>query len=558
MLAWLFVGAVAVLLGLLGLLQYRWIGEVSLAERATMRNKLDQGLRGISQAFDAEIASAATALLPSGTASGVTGEEFTRRYLAWKNSSANQRLLRRVNRVRVVDGAPELLSLNPDRGTFQAIEWPASWGAVRRYLLTGKTPEGTRTLSELSLVLLPVPQQSSGPRDWLILEFDADYLRSTVLPDLLRAHLPASNPESGSASDWEAEMVGKDDPSVLIAGIGSDGPSWVGAHPDASIGMFSVPRGLFSPRRRRMDGNGQERERESMTSRPDWGRWLLLVRHRAGSLDAVVDRSRRLNLGVTAAVFVLLLLTMALVRFTRRAQRLAGLQMEFVAGVSHELRTPLSVVRTAAHNLAEGVIRDADEMRSYGVLIEEEIGKLTSTVEQVLKFSRLESVQSITPREPVNMNSVIDRAIAGSADALKDAGMILELHVDDHLPPVPGDAAALQQALQNLIENAVKYGRDGGWMEVCALTCEMSGGPGVEIAVKDRGQGLSAADLEMVFVPFFRGAHAIADQIHGTGLGLSLVKRTIEGHGGTVIAVSEPGIGAEFVMRIPVAPVRAR
>jgi len=126
MLAWLFVGAVAVLLGLLGLLQYRWIGEVSLAERATMRNKLDQGLRGISQAFDAEIASAATALLPSGTASGVTGEEFTRRYLAWKNSSANQRLLRRVNRVRVVDGAPELLSLNPDRGTFQAIEWPAS------------------------------------------------------------------------------------------------------------------------------------------------------------------------------------------------------------------------------------------------------------------------------------------------------------------------------------------------------------------------------------------------------------------------------------------------
>jgi signal transduction histidine kinase len=270
-----------------------------------------------------------------------------------------------------------------------------------------------------------------------------------------------------------------------------------------------------------------------------------------------VDRSRRLKLGVTAAVFVLLLLTtMALVRFTRRAQRLAGLQMEFVAGVSHELRTPLSVVRTAAHNLAEGVIRDADEMRSYGVLIEEEIGRLTTTVEQVLRFSRLESVQSVTPREPVEVNSMIERAIAGSSEVLKDAGMILERNVEAHLPPVPGDAAALQQALQNLIENAVKYGRDGGWMEVRALMCKMSDGCGIEIAVKDRGRGLSAADLEMAFVPFFRGARAIADQIHGTGLGLSLVKRTIEGHGGSVIAVSEPGSGAEFIMRIPVAPVR--
>jgi len=558
MLAWLFVGAVAVLLSLLGLLQYRWIGEVSLAERATMRNRLDQGLKGISQAFDTEIASAATALLPSDAGTPeLTDEALVRRYLAWEKASAHPRLFRRVDRARKLDGAPELASLDPDRSAFRPTEWPVSWQAVRQYLLTGETPEGARTVAELSLVILPVPRQSGSPREWMILEFDTEYLRSTVLPDLLRAHLPGSNPESGNASDWEAEVVGKDNPSLSIAGIGPDGPSWVGAHPDASIGMFSVPRGLFSPRRRRAEGGDRERERESLTPRPDWGRWLLLVRHRAGSLDAVVDRSRRLNLGVTAAVFVLLLLTtMALVRFTRRAQRLAGLQMEFVAGVSHELRTPLSVVRTAAHNMAEGVIRDADEMRSYGVLIEDEIGKLTSTVEQVLRFSRLESVQSVTPREPVDVNLMIERAVAGSSEALKEAGVIPELHVEDHLPPVQGDAAALQQALQNLIENAVKYGRDGGWMEVRALVCKMSDGFGVEIAVKDRGQGLSAADLEMVFVPFFRGRRAIAEQIHGTGLGLSLVKRTIEGHGGTVIAVSEPGSGAEFVMRIPVETVQ--
>jgi signal transduction histidine kinase len=124
-----------------------------------------------------------------------------------------------------------------------------------------------------------------------------------------------------------------------------------------------------------------------------------------------------------------------------------------------------------------------------------------------------------------------------------------------NLPEVLGDAGALQRALQNLIENAVKYGAGAGWVGV---TAEAAAGGGVDLTVLDRGPGLDRADLPHLFEPFFRGRDAAASGVPGSGLGLSLVRHIVESHGGSVVASANPqGTGSAFRIHLPAAPPEA-
>jgi signal transduction histidine kinase len=122
---------------------------------------------------------------------------------------------------------------------------------------------------------------------------------------------------------------------------------------------------------------------------------------------------------------------------------------------------------------------------------------------------------------------------------------------------VLGDPKALRHALENLVGNAAKYGaRDVHWIGVFASKAE-DDKTAIEIRVADRGPGIPEHEQRRIFDPFFRGARAIQDQIHGAGLGLSLVKRIIEAHGGSVRVESAPMRGTEFIVRIPTAPEAA-
>jgi signal transduction histidine kinase len=117
----------------------------------------------------------------------------------------------------------------------------------------------------------------------------------------------------------------------------------------------------------------------------------------------------------------------------------------------------------------------------------------------------------------------------------------------------------MQHALQNLFENAMKYGvpGGGGWLGISAMPSKNGGPAAIEIRVADRGPGIPAEEREYVFDPFFRGQRPLKDQIHGTGLGLNLVKRIVEAHGGTVAVRDKSGPGAEFIVRLPAAPSSA-
>jgi signal transduction histidine kinase len=242
-----------------------------------------------------------------------------------------------------------------------------------------------------------------------------------------------------------------------------------------------------------------------------------------------------------------------LLRLSRQSQRLAELQMNFVAGVSHELRTPLTVIRTAAFNLRGKLAHRPDQVERYGKLIQEESEKLGALVEQVLRFASGQAGHVIREREAVAVDMLIEDSVRSSREAAGANGIMLETHVDSDLPPVLADKVAMQHALQNLLENALKYGKgQSGWVGVFASAVD---GSAVEIRVADHGPGIPADEQAHIFDPFFRGRRAVSDQVHGTGLGLNLVKKIIEAHGGTIRVQSGPSSGTEFIVRIPAAPL---
>jgi len=307
--------------------------------------------------------------------------------------------------------------------------------------------------------------------------------------------------------------------------------------------------------------------------------WKVHLLHGAGSLDAAVARSQGRNLLVSFGVLLLLGASMTLVLISSaRAERLAAQQMEFVAGVSHELRTPLAVIRSAAENLADGIVDDGAQVKRYGQLIAGEGRRLTQMVEQVMTFAGLEAGRPGFEVRPIEIGPVVDDALSAVAPMVREQGAEIVLDVAASLPRVMADPSAVGRALQNLLQNALKYGGEPPRIEVTVRVASrqrdrqlalhgrgtsmtyvekhgLGGRPKeVEISVVDHGPGISPRDLPHIFEPFYRGADAVSRQIHGSGLGLSLVQRIMQQHGGRTTVTSEAGQGSRFALYIPVAP----
>jgi signal transduction histidine kinase len=173
-------------------------------------------------------------------------------------------------------------------------------------------------------------------------------------------------------------------------------------------------------------------------------------------------------------------------------------------------------------------------------------------VERVLQLAGLGSGRPL-PMTALSAPDLVREAIDRSADDAARAGVRVETSIARDVPDVLGDAGSLLAAVQNLIGNAVKYAGDDRWVHV-AVAVVASPRREVRIAVADHGAGLDADERRLVFEPFFRGRHAVSHQIHGSGLGLSLVRRIVDAHGGRVELDSELGRGSTFTMCLPAAP----
>jgi signal transduction histidine kinase len=285
------------------------------------------------------------------------------------------------------------------------------------------------------------------------------------------------------------------------------------------------------------------------------GRWTLFAQHRAGSLEAAVAAVRLRNLWISSGVLMLLTLAVGLIVVSaRRAQSLARQQMEFVAAVSHELRTPVSVIGAAAGNLADGVVGDPQRVRKYGETIQGEARRLAETVERVLQLAGIAAGRAAASRTLIDPAALVQEAIAECRPEIDSAAVVVETAIEDSLPPINGDVPALRSALRNLISNAVKYGGPARWLRVSAKRAAagaITQPAAVMFTVEDRGMGVAADDRKRIFEPFYRGREAVSQQIQGSGLGLNLVMRIAEAHGGRVTVASEPGKGSTFTLMLP-------
>jgi two-component system phosphate regulon sensor histidine kinase PhoR len=265
-----------------------------------------------------------------------------------------------------------------------------------------------------------------------------------------------------------------------------------------------------------------------------------------------VTVARASNIALSAGILLLILAIVAvLLHSSRRSQQLAEIQMNFVAGVSHEPRTPLSVIRTAAYNLRGPLAGRPEQVARYAELIQKQSETLSVVVEQVLRYGTANSRRAASERGMVSIRQMLRSLVASATQA---PGIDVETSFDPNLPMIPADELALKHALQNLVDNAIKYGTEGSqWVGISARAMVEGAKRQVEIRVADRGPGIPRDEQAHLFEAFFRGRRALQDQINGTGLGLNLVKKIVDAHGGTVRVNSEPGKGAEFIVRLPAA-----
>ncbi len=556
-LSWACVTLLALLCATLAALQYHWLGEVATVERDRLRDDLHTKLSLLRRHFNAEISAACSVFVPSPGEIERLGRDEA--YLArYRNALESQDgLIRRIGLAVPNDGQVILLLPDAGKNRFEPASWPPEW-AVSRIRLEAQLrhePPG-ETERRAGATVVEIPRFASTEQEWLLLELNVDYIRHDILPALLNRHLG-----NAAGLPYDAEVVTNSDPPVSIY-RSSTGPERGTAHTaDASIPLLDID----SMPRHRGDRPGPppgpppfgDGPRPPMPP-PDSGRgaWLLLVHSRAGSLEALVEQARWRNIALSGSILLLILATVwSLVRFSRKAQQMADLQMNFVAGVSHELRTPLTIIRTAAFNLRTHFSNRPQHVERYGRLIESESAKLAALVEQILRYGSVQAGRVIREREPVEVEALIESSLRSGRIASEGARLIVDTQVEPGLPPVLADEAALRHALQNLLDNAVKYGTEGSnWIGVFAESVGEEQAPAVEIRVVDRGPGIPPEEQEHVFDPFFRGRRAVRDQLHGTGLGLNLAKKIVEAHGGTIQVRSEPMSGTEFIVRIPAAP----
>lgn len=582
--------AVIGLLGALAVIQHRWLGAIAEAERRKLTEEAAEKATAIAADVDRELTRAFLELrIDARMLESGKGSAFAGQLERFRAESAHQAVVKDVFVAeRPAKGPSRLLRFDPSARDFREVGWPESLAPVRAVV----DAEGDGLLPPLpgSLNLPPVmadvpalispvinvivSEKNGGPasaprisqiREMFmrhtgrgpveILLLDDAYLRTALVGSLASSRLGADGPfvwsvvksaNGAAVAGTEARSKTAPDAKAPLLRLRFDDL-------DRSL-LRGVLPGLSEVSREssvrlvvQMAGPGAAVHLAG--SGPPGAPWTLMVRHREGSIDAAVRSQQRRNTALSASILGVLGLSAGLVFFSaRRLQKAATQQVEFVAAVSHELRTPLAVIRSAADNLADGVVQDKDQAKRYGALIRDESVRLADMVEHVLEFAGADS-PARAARGPIDVTEAARAAVSGMAALIAERNARVEVVTPDEPLRVNGDLSHLTRAISNLLGNALKYGGDAPQV---TIRVQRAAGD-VTISVADQGSGLASSEIPRLFEPFYRGQRASEAQIPGSGLGLALVKRIVESHGGRVHAANGLPGGALFTIELPAA-----
>jgi signal transduction histidine kinase len=258
---------------------------------------------------------------------------------------------------------------------------------------------------------------------------------------------------------------------------------------------------------------------------------------------------------ILASMLAALVGFIAALRAFRRQQQLNESKSNFVSSVSHELRAPIASVRLMAENLAGGKISEPVRQQEYYQFIVQECHRLSSLIENVLDFSRIEQGRKQYEFEPTDLLKLTRSTVTLMEPYALEKGVTLRLEAGPaYRPPIELniDGRAIQQALVNLLDNAIKHSARGQTVTVGLEPQVASAGPVLHLWVADQGPGIPAAEQERIFERFYRLGSELRRETQGIGIGLSIVKHIMTAHGGRGLVASEPGRGSRFTLELPV------
>ncbi|HEV2694787.1 MAG TPA: ATP-binding protein [Verrucomicrobiae bacterium] len=298
------------------------------------------------------------------------------------------------------------------------------------------------------------------------------------------------------------------------------------------------------------------------SSRPDAAGFEIkfFLTNRSQMLAAERRRAKLFGALVIGAAFTALIGLFATRRAFQRQEQLNDLKSNFVSSVSHELRAPIASVRLMAENLERGKIPDPARQGEYFHFIVQECRRLSSLIENVLDFSRIEQGRKQYDFEPTNLAALTETTVKLMEPYAAEKGVNLKLETSSSAAENGNlemniDGRAIQQALVNLIDNAVKHSPKG---EKVTIEIKRAADPinhqlsTINLSVTDHGPGIPVAEREKIFERFYRLGSELRRETQGVGIGLSVVKHIVEAHSGRVIVKSEVGKGSRFTIELPV------
>ncbi len=592
------IGVLCVLLPALAFLQYRWIGQVSESERERLEEGLDIATGRFADDIFREFSGIASSFLFPPTSEDLGLEAHLSRSLErWKSTAPYPDIVRSVY-VSEFDRGGELTlrQFNPEFGSLARTEWPTTMDGLKVRLDELKNfqfPDTSRTPANYSPTASPDPAPVPGENHslWImvpmvpqvraaglsarniqrplagltLIEIDIEVFASELLPAVVATHFEARDYKIAVFESAHSERIVFRSEEALSRNAMTS--------PDRAITLLAPDRrgrGLFAPappHRGRSRGIMSRRFTDLglPSGRGEGGRnrgpqaipftivgpsWQLVAQHQAGSLESAVSTLQRRNLSVGLGILAMLGVSgIMTIVWAERVRSIGRLQMEFAAGISHELRTPLTTIRTAAHKIASGVVSKPEEVREYAAMVKAEGRRLSQMVDQTIQFAQTESGRRHYELRRVAVPQVVERTLGVTFSSSDEAHRKVRIDLDPTLPLVLADETALTHSLGNLISNALKYGVSDDTVAIEARQDTRTNR--VQLSVTNSGAELEPSDVQHIFEPFYRGRNIGGTS--GSGLGLSLVRKMIEGQNGEVTVSSQPG-QTRFTLHIPAIP----
>ena len=360
---------------------------------------------------------------------------------------------------------------------------------------------------------------------------DAERLRAEFIPAVLRDWLASVQQPSGFPH-LEAEVLDEKGEHIYAS------------HPDRSGHVTPVDERsfpiIFFDKELLEFAAPYEQHREI---------WGLRTSYGPQPIAEIVSASTRPQLALMIVLAVAMGLGVFLVAgAAAREVRVAELKSNFVASVSHDLKTPLALIQLFAETLELGRVRTPERAQEYYRIINGEAKKLTRLIENILDFSRMEAGLRPYRMEPADLSESLTKVLARMETQFSQGNFTVTPKIEADLPRVLADERAAEQAIENLLANAMKYSGDVKRIEIEAKRANGH----IVISVTDHGIGIPRREQGRIFRKFYRVQRELGGGPQGTGLGLAIVDHTMRGHGGYVRVESEPDHGSTFSLHFPI------